>query len=312
MRASLMKSVAAACLACAFAAQAAPVSLSVGKGFDLMDPAGSGRSTPVLLTGGSGSWELSNGGWAPGDDVGGVGGLVGVLNVLNAKVEGLDGLYTIQQLWPDPGSGDVYRTGIQVPTRVASVGLDNVTGQFTSISNVGGLQLTAPRITGILTGGTATITNLRFDLVNKTVLADLSGVKSAVGTSASVTYNLPEAALWTFASITGPLGVPVDGLLSANPPEALAAAGFELSHPFTFASTLTISGLSITSEGYNFLADSLGLGPTGKSALSQAGTSGSIQTRLVFSSAVPEPSTYLLCGIGLVGLGIAARRQRSH
>jgi len=304
-----MRAVAAACLACALAAQAAPVSVPVSGSFTATDPAGSGRSVDVRLTGGTGSWELSNGGWTEQLHGSAVGGFVFALDVLNAKVVGVEGIQPAEQFWTDPDNGHVYRTGVQVPTQVASVALDNATGQITSISNVGSVQIKGARISGTLAGGIATISNLRFDLVNKSVVADLSGVRSAVGTIPSASYNLPGATLWTFASITGPRGVPVDALMSTNPAEAVAAAGFDLIDGGSFASTLTISGLSLSSAGYGFLVDALGLGTTGRNAVSGVGQQGSIQTRLVFSTAVPEPSTYALLGVGLVGICVGLRRR---
>lgn len=65
MHASSMKSVAAACLACAFAAQAAPVTVPV-----------SGMST----------WTLSNGGWTESQDYSELGGFVAAVDAYKAKV----------------------------------------------------------------------------------------------------------------------------------------------------------------------------------------------------------------------------------
>ena len=137
-------------------------------------------------------------------------------------------------------------------------------------------------------GGTATVSNLRFDLANQTVVADLTGMKSAVGTRPSVNYSLPGTTFWTFANV---------------------ATETESINSTTFASTVTISGLSLTGVGYDFLVDALGLRQVGRSALSGVGQQGSIQTRLVFSAAVPEPSTYALLGVGLVGICVGLRRR---
>lgn len=310
MRASLMKSVAAACVACAFAAQAAPVSVSLGGSFQAVDPAGSGQRANVWLAGGSATWTLSNGGWREYDDVGNLAGLVGAFNVGNVKVVGIGEVSPTEQLWADPFLGDVFRTGIQAPSKVGAVGLDNVTGQFISVTSAG-VRLTGTRISGVLTGGTANLSNLRFDLDNKTVVADLSGVRSAVGTRPSINYSQPGTTLWTFASVTGQPFLSTAALTSANPAAAMAAAGFEVIDSTTFASTLTFSGLSITNEGFSFLVDSLGLGNTGRMALARAGDHGSIQARMIFSTAVPEPSTYALLGAGLLSLCIAARRRQT-
>jgi hypothetical protein len=187
--------------------------------------------------------------------------------------------------------GDLIRTGIQVPTKVASVGIDDVTGKITSVSNSGAMQFSGTRIVGVLTGGTATVSNLRFDLANQTVVADLTGMKSAVGTRPSVNYSLPGTTFWTFANV---------------------ATETESINSTTFASTLTFSGLNITSEGFDFLKSSLGLGATGGNSLQGIDDYGTIQTRLVFSAAVPEPSTYALLGVGLVGVCVGLCRRAAE
>lgn len=237
--------------------------------------------------GGTSTWSLGHGEWMEGDYYENVGGLVGAFNAGRVKVTG-DPSPT-EQLWLEPVIEDLVRSDIFVHSVVESVVLDEVTGQIESISNVGVVQFTGTRIAGVLTGGAAMISNLRFDLANKTVVADLSGVKSAFGTNPSVSYNLPGATFLTFTDV---------------------ATAIEVIDSTTFASSLTFSGLRFSTTGYNFLKSSLGLGGLALFKFTNLSEDGSIQARLVFSSPVPEPGTYALLGVGLVGLCVGAHRRK--
>jgi hypothetical protein len=203
-----------------------------------------------------------------------------------------------------------------------SLTADDQTGQVLSVASTGGAVQVGTRISGTLTGGTASVTNLRFDLANKLVYADLAGTKAAVGTTPAVNYDLPNTALWTIDNISGPTTIPPDALLAADPIAALQASGFtylgKVDGVDSFSATNVISGLRVTTAGFNFFRDSLGLLSTGVNALNAVNADaqgwGSVTSTLTFTArevtAVPEASTYAMLGVGLLVVGGALRARR--
>lgn len=315
----------ASAMIAAGAANAAAVTGQVGVGVTVADPAGSGRQATLTLLSGSGALSFSNGGWTPAAGIGNIGGLIGALNVGNVQISGVGGVTTQTLTYEDPDFGDIVRIGSIATANVTSLTADNVTGQVLAVQSAGGAVQTGTRISGVLTGGVASVTNLKFDLANKVVIADLTGTKSAIGTNAAVNYNLGTTTLWNIATITGPTVIPPAALLAADPVAAMTAAGFSNVVKLTDAqgvyytgeSNNLISGLSITQAGFDFFKNSLGLGATGISALTAVTDYGSVTSNLKFSvrevgavvPEVPEPSTYAMMAIGLVGLGFVARRR---
>lgn len=193
---------------------------------------------------------------------------------------------------PRPPFGSV-RTGVTANAPLSFVTVNGDTGDVLSAGSLGGATLTLAPLAGVSTGGWVTVANLSVNLNEKRVYADLTGNFS--GVSGAQATTLSHFHLWNFASLTGPTNVQV-------------GAG---------SYTNVISGLSITQDGFNNFAAALGLVELGLSTLQNVSDYGSITStivaegKLVMPPQVPEPGTWALMGLGLVGITLAARRRRA-
>jgi hypothetical protein len=320
---------AAAALVAGSTAYAATVTLTPGAFGVINDPAGSGRSASLMLIQGAGELEFSNGtGVVGGLPVDTVGGLVGALNVAAVVMKPLDGA-TLTEVDTDI-EGDVTRARVKVSATVTSLTADSQTGQFLSVGSKGGAQQIASRIRGVLNGGEMNVSNLRFDLVNKTVIADVAGTPLVYNATTKVwapgtATSQKDLALWAITSIAGPTQMSVENLMKAEGGDfsGLARDGYQLLAPtaerpyYAIGATNVLGGLRVTDAGFAFFANALGLkaGSTGYNTLagvnSQPDGWGSITSNMVFTTSIPEPATYALMGLGLVGITLVARRQKS-
>lgn len=277
---------------------------------------------PVSLIAGSGTLAFSDGGnYDPTDPAGSLGGALGAMSLANIKVS--DGSIGIPPM-PATTVATAYNSNFLVSasatSTIGSVRIDSNTGNLESLNTQGGISFTGTRIIGVLTGGTALMSNLRYDLIQKTVIADLSGTKNAVGTNTAISYNLPDTTLWNIGTVTGPTQIPTEFLNSQNLVSSMQQAGFTyqgtLSGPQRFSGTVALSDLTLTAAGITFLRNSLGLQSTAVSALvsvnAEPGGWGTMTGTVEFAVGVPEPSTYAMGVLGLALVGLSARRRQRH
>lgn len=188
---------------------------------------------------------------------------------------------------------DGFYIAASVMAPISTLTYDNVSKAVLGVGTVGGVTLTAPVRKSVSSGGQLTVTDLNADLSTRTIYADIIG-GNGVGT-------LSHLALWHIARITGSPALSGDGSLT------------------------TLYGLSLTTEGFNAFSQSLGLLPLGKSALMDVTDFGTITTYIEppllshtpltppwYVSPTPEPSTYAMMGLGLVGLTLARRRRQAR
>lgn len=277
----------------------------------------------LVLGNGSGTLTYSPGSSFDGTDPNTLGGLLGALNVGNIQVRDINGVVT-QPAYIDDEVGSPVRVGLTAKAQVSGYTVDTTTGQILDVSSTGGVEHLGTRIRGTLTGGVATVTNLRFDLQQGLVYADLNGTKAAVGTNPAVNFNLLNTALWTIGNVTGPTTIDPAALTLTGQSriDALAAAGFTFSSASAydvFTATNVISGLKVTQAGFDFFRSSLGLLSTGVNALSAVNDDpmgwGSVTSTFQFkvpilTPAIPEPSSYAMIGVGLLVVGGTLRARR--
>lgn len=155
---------------------------------------------------------------------------------------------------------DGYYTNASLTTPITTLNVDDATDQALSVASAGGLTMTVPMRKSISSGGTLTVTDLNVDLANKKVYATLVGTNG--------TGTLTHFPLWD-------IGNPGESV------KVIPAAGG------SGATTFTVSGLGLTTEGYNQTVTALALGSLGKAALRGVPDFGTISFSLQAVSALP-------------------------
>ena len=173
---------------------------------------------------------------------------------------------------------------------------NHLTGSNPIVSAGGTLQTAPSNFAG--NGGTLSVTNLGLDLATGFITADLSGGNGVQALTHVDVFQIGSASF--------------DGT-SVSPTAAGSVAVTAGTHTLTSAG-LTLNSAAIDSAGDNakqYFIKALGLTAIGSSIINGVTNFGTLTVTGTFknTTAVPEPSTYAMLGLGLAGLAVASRRR---
>jgi hypothetical protein len=180
-----------------------------------------------------------------------------------------------------PQDTDGFYTQVSVSTPITSATFDDNTGALLGLTSTGGATYVSSVIKSVSSGGSLTVTDLSVDLTKHLIYGDLVGANGLGALTHVALMNIGHE------SVSGGfLPCPLSG--------------------FCAVPDVSLSELSWTSEGFNAVAQGLGLLTSGKAAFQ---ITQDLATLSTVTLSLPEPSSYVLMGLGLVGIWAARRRR---
>jgi hypothetical protein len=184
-------------------------------------------------------------------------------------------------------TGGATLSGSTLTIAVESVGLDASPGPLDiNFAQTAGLRLTKAFNPSIA------LTDFTFDLSTNTLFGDL-----LVGSALLPILNLNDQSLLTATSVSSSFGGVVGTNITSSATTrtlGLDASGFVLSQGFRDY----LTAAELNPDDYGYIADLIGSVKIGTVSVTPT------------VPAIPEPSTYALMGLGLVGMALVSRRRR--